>query len=83
MRAFDLFRAGVLRGQDRRSRHCRQTLCAVIRLNDLGDPEIEQLRHTIRRDENVGRLQVAVDDEVLVGVGNGRRKPAGKVRAVR
>ena len=36
--------------------------------DDLGDPEVEQRRHALGRDEDVAGLQVAVDDEVLVGV---------------
>ena len=37
----------------------------------FGDPEIEQLDLPLRRDEDVRRLKISVDDKPLVGVGNG------------
>ena len=36
----------------------------------LGDAEIEQLRHAIRRDQDVVGLQVAMHDQVLMGIVN-------------
>ena len=38
------------------------------RLEQLRDPEIQELRRAVRRDQDVARLEIAVDDEVLMGV---------------
>ena len=34
----------------------------------FGDAEVEELRYALGRDENVRRLDVAVDDQVLVRI---------------
>jgi len=38
------------------------------RVQDLGDAEIQQLRFALRGDEDVGRLEVAVNDQIAMGV---------------
>ena len=42
------------------------------RLEQLGDAEVQELRRAVRRDQDVARLEVPVDDEVLMGVLDGR-----------
>ena len=44
----------------------------VVRAQELRDPEVEELRFTFRRNEDGRRLEIAVDDEVLVRVGDSR-----------
>ena len=39
----------------------------LVGIEELGDPEIEQLRDAVGGDQDVARLEVAVDDQVLVG----------------
>ncbi len=41
-----------------------------FRAQEPGDAEVEQLRLSFRRHENVGRLEVAMDDQILVRVGD-------------
>ena len=53
-----LLGAGVFRGQDR---------LAALGIDQLGDPEVDELGHPVGRDQDVARLQVAVDHRVLVG----------------
>ncbi|HKP14267.1 MAG TPA: hypothetical protein VJZ91_19255 [Blastocatellia bacterium] len=43
-------------------------LAGVLRVEQFSDAEVEQLRHTFPRHEDVRGLEVAVDDEVLVSV---------------
>ena len=43
---------------------------ATLGLDQLGDAEIEQADLALAGDEDVGRLQVAVNDEVRVRVAN-------------
>ena len=40
-------------------------------LEDLRDPEVEQLGVTLSGDEHVARLEIAVDDVMVVGVLHG------------
>src|SRR5688572_4685337 len=66
-----LLRAGVLRrhrlsAEDRRESRRRLTL-----VEQLGDAEVEKLWHLVSGDENVRWLQVAVDDKMLVRIGDG------------
>ena len=44
----------------------------TVRIEQLGDAEIEELRRALGRDEDVSRLDVPVDDQVMVGVLHGR-----------
>ena len=44
----------------------------VARLEQPGDPEIQQLRHAIRADQDVRGLDVAVDDGAAMRIGDGR-----------
>ena len=66
--AFDLFGAGVLR----RQRAELRDVAGVFRVGveQFGDAEVEQLRLPAFVDEDVRRLEVAVDDEVAVGEGD-------------
>src|SRR5690606_34121454 len=50
----------------------RERARGISRVEQLGDAEVEQFRDAVFRDENVGRLQVAVHDEVLMRVVHGR-----------
>lgn len=71
---FRLLRAHVRRGPDelpvrREQRLLRQTL-----VRGLGDPEINDLGDwgpVVKRDQHVGRLDVAMDDPLVVGVVDG------------
>ena len=67
-----LFRARVTGSHGARRHHG-----LVIRLRRFGieqarDAEIEQLRFAFCGDANIGRLEIAMDDKILVRVGNGR-----------
>ena len=88
--AADLLRARVFRRhqlQPRRGR--RQRLPAELRVQQLGDAEVEQLGRAVGRHQHVGRLDVAVDDQVLVRVLDGgadvaeERQPGRGVEPVR
>ncbi len=65
----ELLRRGVGGGQ-RPEPGSGLVLGEVDRLQLLGDAEVEQLHHPVGADQDVGRLDVAVDDGVLVGVAN-------------
>ena len=70
--AHDLLRAGVLRRVGAEA--VLREACGGVRgrgLEELGGAEIEQARCAVMGDEDVVRLEVAVDDEVLVGVLDG------------
>jgi hypothetical protein len=60
----DLFRAGVGRRHGSRGRAGHRR--AGRRFQQLGDPEVEQLGHAVGRDQDVARLEVAVDHEIRV-----------------
>ena len=53
------------------------------RVEELGDPEVEQFGHAIRRDEDIAGFEIAVHDQVLVGIVDGgadgpkERQPRG------
>ena len=44
----------------------------LARIEQLRDAEVQQLRHALRRDQDVVRLQVTMHDQVLVRVMHGR-----------
>ena len=52
--------------------NCVNSVCSVSRwLDRLGHAEVDHLGHrlaVVERDQDVGRLDVAVDDALLVGV---------------
>ena len=48
----------------------RRSRCLAL-VEDLGDAEVQQPHDALMGDEDVGRLQVAVDDLPVVGVGDG------------
>ena len=50
----------------------RERVRRLAGVEQLGDAEVEQLRHALRRDQDVVRLQVAMHDQVLVRVVDGR-----------
>lgn len=47
-------------------------------MHGAGEPEIRDARFAIRREEDIARLQIAMDDAGLVGVGDGDGNLAGK-----
>ena len=65
--AADLFGAGVLRRQRPRPAGDRIACrTETILAQQLGDPEVEQLRATILGHQDVAGLEVAMDDQILV-----------------
>ena len=67
--AADLFRAGVFRRHQREAvRRGRVRLAAKVGIEQLGDAEIEQLGRAVGGHQDVGGLDVAMDDQVLVRV---------------
>ncbi len=55
----------------------RATVCVrLAHFDELRDAEVEQLQGAIARHQDVRRLQVAMDDEVLVSRMHGRADPA-------
>jgi hypothetical protein len=67
--AGELLGGGVV-GSERRPRRGVGG-AAVGRVEQLGDAEVEQLHPAVAADQDVARLQVAMDDEVPVRVGDG------------
>ncbi len=63
--AEDLLRSGVAR-REHALLDLREVGGARLGREDLGDPEVEQLDLAVFRDEHVGGLDVAVDDEAPV-----------------
>ena len=82
-RAQGKFRCGVFRRQ-----HGIRGLARIGRLciDRAGNAEIEQVRASIGGHEDIGWLDVAVDDQLLMGVGDGpgdlieKRDAPGKIR---
>jgi hypothetical protein len=64
----DLLGARVLRRHHRSERLRRRLLAVLSGREELRDPEVEELRRPVRIHQDVSRLQVAVDDEILVRV---------------
>jgi hypothetical protein len=52
-------------------------------LEQLGNAEVREFRYTVRRHEYVGRLDVAMDDQVLVRVLHGAAQQPEEVAAER
>ena len=70
--AADLLRAGVGRREQAQPGPGRLPEgppggVRAVRLQELGDAEVQELRRTVGGDQDVGRLEVAVDGEVPVG----------------
>ncbi len=64
----DLFRAGVGRGHRPHRGHGHHGRAeGRLRIERFRDPEIEELRGPVPGDEDVGRLEVAVDDQRPMG----------------
>jgi len=61
----DLLRRCVGRRHDLRARARECGICAFVQ--KLGDPEVDELRHTFVAHEDVVRFQIAVHHEVSVG----------------
>ncbi len=57
-----------------------QRAVADLVLEEAGQPQIEQLDAPIGREQQVGRLDVAVDQAVLMGVLKRQRRLVGVVR---
>ena len=70
--ARELFGGGEVGGERQRlARGVRGVGGGWRRAQQSRDPEVEQLRHTRRRDQDVGGLEIAVDDQVAVRVLHG------------
>ena len=67
--AAHLLRARVLRREQAHPR-ARRRLPPGGGVEELGDAEVEELGLALDRDQDVARLEVAVHDELLVGVGH-------------
>lgn len=65
--AGDLFGTGVIGREERM--HGRRH--AVIDADQLGDAEVEEFGSPVGIDEDIGRFEIAVNDEVAMGVGDG------------
>ena len=86
--AADLLGRRELRRHDaaRPSASRRRIGAAARAVEQLRDAEVEELHLAVGRDEDVRRLEVAVDDEVLVRVADGvahhleEREPASSER---
>ena len=71
--ASDLFGAGVIRShQADESAGARRLARKGSARKQLGDAEIEQLGNAVGRHQDIARLDVAVDDQFLMGVVDGR-----------
>ncbi len=71
-----LLRRGILGRDETRLRAGREWSGPIARrLEQLGDPEIQELHLAVGRDQDVGRLQVTVDDHVAVRVPHRVRHP--------
>ncbi len=88
--AANLLGAGVLRRHQLHAGHRRRVgVARHLRVQELRNPEVEELRRSVHRHEHVGRLEVAVDDQVLVRVLDGGadlpedREPRRRVEAAR
>ena len=67
-----LFGAGVFRRhQPHRRRRRVERVGGQVGVENLSDAEIEQLRRPISGDQDVARFDIAVDDLLLVRVGDG------------
>ena len=70
--AANLLGTGVFRRHQLQSgRGGRERLARELGIEQLGDPEVQQLGRALGDHEHVGRLDVAVDDQVLVRVLHG------------
>src|SRR5450759_888277 len=70
--AANLLGARVLRGPRPLGSLRQPHLARLVRYEQLGDTEIEQLDVTLLGDQDVGGLDVAMNDQVLMGVLHGR-----------
>ena len=68
--AAHLLRARVIRRHHAQPIIVAGDLARIARLQELGDAEVEQLRHAVGADQDVRRLQVAMDDGAAVRVGD-------------
>jgi hypothetical protein len=77
--AAELFRAGVGRREGSELRARERVRSPAVRIEQLGDPEVEQARPSVAPHENVAGLQVAVHDAMRVGIRdrleNGEKEP--------
>ena len=79
--AFDLLRAGVFRRHDAQGGN-RLGEQFVAGAEKLRDAEVEQLRFALRRHEDVRRFQVAMNDQVLMRIGDRRADLAEELQAL-
>src|SRR6476620_10738311 len=65
----DLFRTGVFQRHQAHAQSCfRGGIGHEVRVKQLCNSKVEQLGHTTSRNQNITRLDVAMDDELLVRV---------------
>src|SRR5690606_37919070 len=65
-----LFGRGVI-GRERSGAGARQAVRVAVSRDELRDAEVDETELAVGSDEQIGGLEVAVDDEVAVGVGDG------------
>ena len=64
-----LLRRGILRRENAFLQAChRERVRKTLRCQQLGDPEIQQLGRAFRRDEDVRRLDVPMDNQIAVRI---------------
>ena len=69
--AAELLGAGVLQCHDAHARGHAHGAGEHVRVEDFGNPEIEQLGDTFRGYENIAGLEVAMNHQMLMRVMNG------------
>ena len=85
--ATDLFRTGVIRCHHphhrcRLGRESRRISFGLRRIEQLGDAEVQKLRHTVTINQNVARFDVAMRDQFLMRVLNGAANLTEELDAV-
>src|SRR5580658_562930 len=71
MQAADLLGAGVVEREGAASHDGYGVGTGFVRVEQFGDAEVKQFRRAVGRDKDVGGFEIAMDDEVAVGVGYG------------
>ena len=77
--AADLFRAGVFGRHYALEGEGLTAALRVLRVEQLGDAEVEQLWFALGGDANIRRLDVAMNDQMLVRVSDGGADLAKKL----
>ena len=71
------------RAADRDRRRLRQVRCRVVAGDRFREPEVEHLDHAVRRDLDVRRFQIAVNDALSRGRRRARRRSVARSSARR